>query len=81
MARQSITINKPNDDWLKSEVEKEEYASKSELINELVRQARERQAKRDEIRMKLEQGEKSGFTHRSAEEILAESKKRLEKNK
>ncbi|MDY7396882.1 type II toxin-antitoxin system ParD family antitoxin [Aureibaculum sp. 2210JD6-5] len=79
MARQSITLTKPNDEWLKSVIESEEYTSKSELVNDLIRQAREQQAEIDWIRLKLIKAEKSGFTNDSAEEILAQSKGQLQK--
>lgn len=74
MPRQSISFTKPNDDWLKSQVESEEYSSKSELINDLVRQARHQQRKIDWIRAKLDQAEKGGFTEDSKEEILKQSR-------
>jgi len=79
MARQSITFTKPNDEWLKSQIENEEYMSKSELVNDLIRQAREQQAEIDWIRLKLIKAEKSGFTNDSPEEILAQSKRQLQK--
>lgn len=74
MARQSITFTKPNDDWLKEQVESQEYASKSEVDNDLIRQARNQQVEINWIRAKLDQAEKSGFTTDSKEEILARSK-------
>ena len=77
MARQSITFTKPNDEWLKSQIESKEYMSKSELVNDLIRQAREQQAEIDWIRLKLIKAEKSGFTTDSPEKILAQSKKQL----
>ena len=40
MVRQSISFTQPNDEWLKAQVNSKEYASKSELINDLIRQAR-----------------------------------------
>jgi len=40
MGRQSISFTQPNDDWLKSQVDNNEYSSKSELVNDLIRQAR-----------------------------------------
>jgi len=79
MARQSITFSKPNDEWLKSQIESEEYMSKSELVNDLIRQAREQQIEVDYIRAKIERGLKSGFSNRTASEILADSKSRLKK--
>ncbi len=63
MTRQSITFTKPNDEWVKSQIESEEYMSKSELVNDLIRQAREQQAEIDWIRLKLIKAEKSGFTN------------------
>lgn len=43
MSRQSIYFTKPNDDWLKAQVDNKEYSSKSELVNDLIRQARKQQ--------------------------------------
>ncbi|HCQ75879.1 MAG: CopG family transcriptional regulator [Bacteroidota bacterium] len=77
MARQSISFTKPNDDWLKEQVDSQEYTSKSELINDLVRQARKQQAEIDWIRTKLDDAEQSGFTSESKEEILAQAKSSL----
>ena len=77
MSRQSISFTKPNEEWLKAQVESNEYSSKSELVNDLIRQARKQQAKIDWLAAKLEKSENSGFTNDSKEEILAESKKRL----
>ncbi len=70
MPRQSITFTKPNDEWLKSQIENNEYLSKSELINDLIRQARKQQSQVDWIRLKLESAEKSGFTDDRYDEIL-----------
>jgi len=63
-----------NDDWLKSQVESKEYASKSELVNDLIRQARKQQRQIDWISSKLEKAEKNGFTRETREEIVATSK-------
>jgi antitoxin ParD1/3/4 len=77
MSRQSISLTEPNDDWLKDQVKSNEYSSKSELINDLIRQARHQQVQIDWIRAKLEKAENSGFTNNSKAEILAESKSLL----
>ncbi len=74
MTRQSITLTKPNDEWLKAQVENEEYSNKSELVNDLIRQARNQQIEIDWIRNKLEKSEKNGFTKQSKREILKQSK-------
>ncbi len=77
MARQSISFTKPNDEWLKAQLENQEYSSKSELINDLIRQARKQQVQIDWIRAKLDRSEKSGFTENTREEILNQSKSLL----
>ncbi len=78
MARQSISFTEPNDKWLNSQVDSKEYSSKSELVNDLIRQARQQQSQVDWIRLKLEKAEKSGFTGDSEMDILNNSRSRLD---
>lgn len=77
MARQSISLSKPNDEWLKQQVDSQEYSSKSELVNDLIRQARKQQQQLDWLRMKLQSAEESGFTNDSKDDIKVASKERL----
>ena len=77
MARQSITLANQNDEWLKQQVAKEEFTSKSEAVNYLIKQAREQDAYVEFVRMKLDKAEKSGFSTKTKEELLAEIKKKL----
>lgn len=77
MARQSISLTEPNDQWLKNQVESKEYSSKSELVNDLIRQARKQQSQVDFLRAKLNASEESGFTTDSKEQILAQAQERL----
>ncbi len=81
MARQSITFTKKNDEWLKSQVASEEYMSKSEIINSLIRQARGQEVQVDWIKTKLIKAEKSGFTDDTKDEILLLSKQMLQNKK
>ncbi|MBL1144747.1 MAG: CopG family transcriptional regulator [Bacteroidetes bacterium] len=74
MGRQSISFTEPNDKWLKAQVASNEYASKSELVNDLIRQARGQQQKIDWLATKLDRAKKSGISTKSASEILAKSK-------
>ncbi|HOB85079.1 MAG TPA: type II toxin-antitoxin system ParD family antitoxin [Bacteroidales bacterium] len=77
MSRQSISFTKPNDEWLRAQIDSREYSSKSELINDLIRQARKQQAQIDWIRAKLDKSERSGFTDKTKEQILIQSKSKL----
>ncbi len=76
MVRQSISFTEPNDEWLKAQILSKEYSSKSELINDLIRQARNQQKQIDWIRTKLDRAEQSGFTQDTKSDILAQAKSR-----
>ncbi len=78
MPRQSISFSKPNDEWLKAQVGNKEYSSKSELVNDLIRQARKQQIQVDWIRTKLDKSESSEFTNDTKEQILKQSKSMLD---
>ena len=77
MKRQSISFTEPNDEWLKNQIASKEYSSKSELVNDLIRQARNQQGQLDWVRAKLDIAEKSGFTSDTKEQILKQSKDML----
>ena len=77
MARQSISFTEPNNEWLNNQVDNKEYSSKSELVNDLIRQARNQQIQIDWIKAKLEKAENSGFTNDNKEQILNQSKSLL----
>ncbi len=74
MLRQSISFTPPNDEWLKAQVESEEYTSKSDVVNDLIRKERLREQERKMIRARLIASEQSGFVTQTREEILAEFK-------
>ncbi|SIN97331.1 ribbon-helix-helix domain-containing protein [Algoriphagus halophilus] len=76
MARQTITVTEPNDRWLKQKIEENEYASKSELINDLIRRQREQELDRIWLKNELIKGEKSGLSTKTMAEILKEAKRR-----
>ena len=77
MVRQSISFTEPNDEWLKAQLSNKEYASKSELVNDLIRQARQQQVQIDWIKAKLDRAENGGFTDDSKDQILTQSKSLL----
>ena len=58
MARQSITLADQNDEWLKQQVANEEFTSKSEAINFLIKKARSRDEYYEFVRSKIEKAEK-----------------------
>ena len=72
MTRQSISFTAPNDKWLNSLIESEEYTSKSEIVNDLIRKARAQQTEIEMIRAKLINSENSGFITQTTEEFRAD---------
>lgn len=76
MPRQSISFTPPNADWLRAQVESEEFTSKSDVVNDLIRKAREIEM----IRARLIQAENSQFTSQGRAEILAEAKAEAQRN-
>ena len=80
MTRQSISFTAPNDNWLNSLIENEEYNSKSEIVNDLIRKARKHQNEIEMIRARLIKSENSRFIIQTTEEIRAEFKEELRRN-
>ena len=74
MSRQSITLANQNDEWLKQQVVNEEFTSKSEAINYLIKRARSQDEYYEFVRNKIEKAEKSGRSTLTKEELLAKIK-------
>lgn len=75
MTRKTITISKPNDQWINAQLEKEEYASNSELINDLIRKARLEEEQLNYVRTRLDRAEKSGLSNLSPQDIRLKVRK------
>lgn len=80
MTRASISITPPNDAWIKSQIDSEEFSSRSEVVNDLIRKARKEQDEILTIRAALVQGEESGTSHRTPNEIINSVIERRRKN-
>ena len=77
MSRQSISLTRPNTEWLNQKVNiEQEYKSNSEAVNDLIRKAREIET----IRAQLIQAEQSGFTKQDRDEIRVEIRKEMRRN-
>jgi antitoxin ParD1/3/4 len=73
MSRQSISFTRPNDEWLRAQVNSEEFTSKSDVVNDLIRRAREIET----IRARLIAAEQGGFTDLTPEQIRQRVRERL----
>ena len=80
MTRASISITPPNDSWIKSQIESEEFSSRSDVINDLIRKARNEQDEILAIRAALIKGEGSGTSSRTPDKIMQAVIERKHKN-
>lgn len=80
MPRQSITLSPANDSWLKQQADGDEFQNKSEVINSLIREARKEKARLEWIREALIDGEQSGTSQRTPEDIRQAALKTLKAN-
>ncbi len=81
MSRQSISFTGPNSEWLKLKVDIEgEYKSNSEVVNDLIRKARTREAEIEALRAALVEGEASGISDRTPDDIMKAVIARKRKN-
>ena len=83
MTRASISLTEPNDDWIQAQIDSKEFSSRSEVVNDVLRKAREDNRRRDYIRAKLIAAEQSverdGWDERTPEDILASFKAKARK--
>ena len=77
MTRQSISLTAPNEEWLKNRVNTEEFSSKSEAVNYLIKQARSQERYYEFVRNKVFNAEKSGYSNSNKEELLDKIKTKL----
>ena len=70
MVRASISITPPNDAWIQSQIESEEFSSRSDVVNDLIRKARKEQDEMEAIRLALIKGEESAVSNRTADDII-----------
>lgn len=70
MSRTSISFTKPNDQWIRSQIDSEEFTSKSDVINDLIRKARDQHSHIEYIRAKLISAEARGFDSRTLDQVM-----------
>ncbi|MCG7971918.1 MAG: CopG family transcriptional regulator [Candidatus Thiodiazotropha taylori] len=78
--RASLSILTPNESWLQAQIDSGEFASRSEVVNDLIRKAREKDREAEYIRTKLLASEKSleehGWVKETPNEMLNGFKER-----
>jgi len=76
MQRKTITITEQQDAWIKSQIDTGLYGNDSEYLRELIRNDQVRKNQIETLRSALIEGEKSGISQRTMQDILTDAKKR-----
>ena len=81
MVKKSISVTEQQNAWIKAQIESGHFGNESEVVRELIRERQIREQETPEeiaaIRAALTEGEKSGFSDRSVDEIWEEARQRL----
>ncbi|MEW8383490.1 MAG: type II toxin-antitoxin system ParD family antitoxin [Candidatus Thiodiazotropha taylori] len=80
MVKRTYSITETLDQYVKERVGSGEYASDSEYLRELIRRYQDENKEIAYIRSKLIKAERSGFTDKNKDQILAEIKERAKTN-
>ena len=80
MVKKSISVTDQQDRWIKAQIKAGHYGNESEVVRELIRERQlkelETPAEIEAIRAALIEGEQSGFSDRSVDEIWEEARQR-----
>lgn len=72
--RASLSISEPNEKWIQDRIDSKEFASRSEVVNDLIRRAREIEHIRARLIASEESVKRHGYVTGTPAEILAEIK-------
>lgn len=76
MATLNVSMPKAMREWIDAQIKAGEYANASDYIRDLIRHD---QRQRDQLRLALIEGEKSGISKRSVRDITRSTKRRLKR--
>ena len=81
MKSMNISLPAPMRDWVEARVETGDYASASDYVRDLIRKDREYRGKREALLQALIEGEESGISDKSKEQIIAEARAEMRREK
>ena len=68
--RASLSISEPNEKWIQAQIDSREFSSRSEVVNDLIRKAREIEMIRARLIAAELSVEQNGFVDKTPEEML-----------
>jgi antitoxin ParD1/3/4 len=80
MVKKSISVTDQQNSWIKAQIKTGHYGNESEVVRELIRERQlrdqETPAEIEAIRAALIEGEESGFSDRSVDEVWEDARQR-----
>lgn len=76
--RKTITLTNTQGNWVKSRIARGDFTNDSEYFRDLIRRDQERSAELEQLRAALLEGEMSGLSNRTPQEIRQAAKERLQ---
>lgn len=74
--RASLSISKPNEKWIQGQISSGEFSSRSEVVNDLIRHAREIEVIRAKLIAAEQSVEQYGWNTKSSAEMLNDFKEK-----
>jgi len=75
--RKTITLTGQQSDWVKSRIASGDFTNDSEYFRDLIRRDQERNAGIEHLRAALVEGEQSGTSERTPDDIRSAARERL----
>ncbi|MDO9478065.1 MAG: type II toxin-antitoxin system ParD family antitoxin [Pseudohongiella sp.] len=75
--RKTITLTGSQNEWVKSRISEGDFTNDSEYFRDLIRRDQDRSAALSQLRAALIEGENSGISERTLEDIRKTAKERL----
>ena len=76
MVKKSISVTDQQAGWIKAQIDTGNYGNESEVFRDLIRDRISRDTETTAIRATLIDGEQSGVSHKTVEEIWEEAQQR-----
>lgn len=77
VVRKTITLTEQQGDWVKTRIATGDFTNDSEYFRDLIRRDQARAAQLETVRAALIEGEQSGISPRSADDILQAARAKL----
>ena len=68
--RADLSISEPNEKWIQAQIDSKTFSSRSEVLNDLIRRARQTEAIRERLKAAELSAEEHGWVTKTPEEML-----------